>query len=221
MESIFDIENFPLFLAAAVTLNLTPGQDTMYIIGQSLARGRAAGVWSALGISAGSLVHTVAAALGLSVVLAASATAFEIVKWAGAAYLVFLGVRMILECVDTKPSAKGPSEPQGGVWDMPAFRHGVTTNVLNPKVAVFFLAFLPQFVSPNAANTIIPFLILGVTFVCTGTVWCLIVAVAAARFSDRARSQPAVLRWIRRLAGGLFIGLGLKLALSRSSIVPA
>jgi len=216
---MLDITNFPLFLVAAVMLNLTPGQDTMYIIGQSLARGRSAGVCSALGISAGSLVHTVAAALGLSAILAASATAFEIVKWAGAAYLVFLGVRMIFERAEKLPNTTNAKVPNDGLWDAASFRRGVTTNVLNPKVAVFFLAFLPQFVSPNAGNTIIPFLILGVTFVCTGTVWCLMVAIAAARFSVRARSNPSVLRWIRRLAGGIFIGLGLKLVFSRPSIV--
>ena len=218
---MFGIENFALFLAAAVMLNLTPGQDTMYIVGQSLARGRLAGVCSALGISAGSLVHTVAAAFGLSVVLAASATAFEVVKWAGAAYLVFLGVRMIFERAEDLPIVSGVTARHVGLWDAAAFRRGVTTNVLNPKVALFFLAFLPQFVSPVATNTVIPFLILGVTFICTGTVWGLVLALAAAQFSARARSNPAVLRWIRRFAGGLFIGLGLKLAFSRSSIVPA
>ncbi len=215
---MFGIENFPLFLAAALTLNVAPGQDTMYIIGQSLARGRAAGVWSALGISTGSLVHTAAAALGLSAVLAASSTAFEIVKWCGAAYLVFLGIRMMRERVDSAVTPDGTTETRDGAA---AFRRGVTTNVLNPKVAVFFLAFLPQFVSPDATNTIIPLLILGATFVFTGTIWCLILALAAARFSARARSQPAALTWIRRFAGGLFIGLGLKLALSRSAITPA
>jgi threonine/homoserine/homoserine lactone efflux protein len=217
---MFGIENVELFIAAAVMLNLTPGQDTMYIIGQSLARGRVAGVWSALGISVGSLLHTIAAAFGLSAILAASATAFEIVKWAGAVYLVYLGARMIFERRGNLPDAAGTNASQDGHWDAASFRRGVTTNVLNPKVAVFFLAFLPQFVSPTATNTIVPFLILGATFIGTGTVWCLIVAFAAARFSARARSNPAILKWVRRLAGGLFIGLGLKLAFSRSSVIP-
>ncbi len=215
---MFGIDNFIVFLAAAVMLNLTPGQDTMYIIGQSLARGRTAGVSSALGISAGAMVHTLAAAFGLSAIFAASATAFEIVKWVGAAYLVFLGVRMIFERAETLPSPERLRIQPDGYWDAAAFRRGVTTNVLNPKVAVFFLAFLPQFVAPDTQRTVLPFLILGATFICTGTIWCLIVAVAAARLSARARSKPAILRWIRGVAGGLFIVLGLKLALSRSAL---
>lgn len=217
---MFGIENFIVFLAAAVMLNLTPGQDTMYIIGQSLARGRTAGVSSALGISAGAMLHTLAAAFGLSAILAASATAFEIVKWAGAAYLVFLGVRMMFERAESLPSPEPRQIRPHGYWDSAAFRRGITTNLLNPKVAVFFLAFLPQFVAPNTQRTVIPFLILGATFICTGTVWCLIVAVAAARLSARARSKPAILRWIRRVAGGLFVVLGLKLAFSRSILAP-
>lgn len=212
---MFGIENFVLFLAAAAMLNLTPGQDSMYIVGQSLARGRAAGVWSAFGISAGSVVHTFAAAFGLSAILATSATAFELVKWAGAAYLVYLGVRMIFERVDRAVLAPA---------DLPrasAFRRGVTTNVLNPKVAVFFLAFLPQFVSPHAPSTGVALLILGITFVCTGTIWGLILALAAARLSARARSNPVILRWIRGVAGALFIGLGVRLGLSRVGAIPA
>jgi threonine/homoserine/homoserine lactone efflux protein len=213
---MFGIENFAVFVAASIALNLTPGQDSLFIVGQGVARGRVAGVSSAFGISAGSLIHTLAAAFGLSAVLAASATAFEAVKWVGTAYLIFLGVRMLLARDVELPAVSGGEGPEAVRWDSLAFRRGVMTNVLNPKVAVFFLAFLPQFVAADGANAIVPLLILGVTFICTGTAWGLTLALMSARFSARARSNPDGLRWVRRLAGLLFIGLGLRLAVSRS-----
>ena len=169
-----------------------------------------------MGISVGSMVHTVAAALGLSVILSTSALAFEVVKWGGALYLIVLGIRLIKERAEPSLPGESSSASPVGTWDAAAFRRGILTNVLNPKVAVFFLAFLPQFVSPEAKSPVLAFLFLGFTFVVTGTVWCVAIALAAARFSAGVRAHPKRLGWIRRGSGALFVGLGLRLAFSRA-----
>ena len=208
---MFGIHDFGLFLAAGILLNLTPGPDTVYILGRSIAQGRKAGIASALGISVGSIFHTCAAALGLSAILATSALAFGTIKLLGGAYLIFLGIKMILE--------------RSGRFSLPsnfrrrstaaAFRQGVLTNVLNPKVALFFLAFLPQFIDPASGAKIFAFLFLGLTFVTTGTIWCLILAWFASAFSERLRTNETVAQWLNRTAGALFVFLGLRLATAK------
>jgi threonine/homoserine/homoserine lactone efflux protein len=207
---MFGIHDFGLFLAAGVLLNLTPGPDTVYILGRSLAHGRRAGVASALGICAGSIFHTCAAAFGLSAFLATSAWAFSAVKLAGAAYLIFLGLHALLQGEhDLHVLAKFKrNEP------VAAFRQGILTNVLNPKVALFFLAFLPQFIDSAAPSKMAAFLILGFTFVTTGTIWCLVLAWFAAAFSARLRGNAAVATLLNRAVGSLFIFLGLRLAVA-------
>lgn len=207
---MFGIHDFGLFLAAGVLLNLTPGPDTVYILGRSLAHGRRAGVASALGICAGSIFHTCAAAFGLSAFLATSAWAFSAVKLAGAAYLIFLGLHALLQREhDLHVLAKFKrNEP------VAAFRQGILTNVLNPKVALFFLAFLPQFIDSAAPSKMAAFLILGFTFVTTGTIWCLVLAWFAAAFSARLRGNAAVATLLNRAVGSLFIFLGLRLAVA-------
>src|SRR5882757_2074301 len=146
---MFGIHDFSLFLAAGILLNLTPGPDTVYILGRSVAQGRGAGV---------------AAALGLSAILATSALAFSAIRLLGGAYLVFLGVKMLLD------RRKRLSLPSNFRWRTTgaAFRQGVLTNILNPKVALFFLSFLPQFIDPTSNSKIAAFLALGLTFVTTG-----------------------------------------------------
>ena len=138
---MFGTEHFWLFVASGLLLNITPGQDTLYIVTRSVAQGRAAGLWSVLGIASGSGVHTLAAAFGLSAILATSAHAFTIVKLAGAAYLVYLGVKMLLERPSPAPAGVEPPLRHESAWAV--YRAAVLTNVLNPKVALFFLAFLP------------------------------------------------------------------------------
>jgi len=142
---VFGTQNLALFVVSGFLLNLTPGQDTFYIVGRSLAQGRRAGVLSVFGITSGCVVHTVAAAFGLSAILATSAHAFLAVKLAGAAYLAYLGVRMLL---DRSPASGIAELPVERSWAI--YRAGVLTNVLNPKVAIFFLAFLPQFVDATS-----------------------------------------------------------------------
>jgi threonine/homoserine/homoserine lactone efflux protein len=202
------IHDFALFAVSGLLLNLTPGPDTAYILGRSIAQGRTAGLASAFGIMIGSIFHTCAAALGLSALLATSALAFTVIKLIGGGYLLFLGIRMILERGQQLhlPSAFRRSSAAS------AFRQGVLTNVLNPKVALFFLAFLPQFIDPTSPAKIPAFLLLGLTFVTTGTIWCLILAWFASVFSERLRANRTVAQFLNRAVGSLFVFLGLRLA---------
>jgi RhtB (resistance to homoserine/threonine) family protein len=208
---MFGIHDFGLFLAAGVLLNLTPGPDTVYILGHSIAQGREAGVASALGICVGSIFHTCAAALGLSAILATSSVAFVAIKLLGGAYLIFLGIKLLL---DRRRELSLPSNFRQRT-SAAAFRQGVLTNVLNPKVALFFLAFLPQFIDPATNNKILAFVTLGFTFVTTGTIWCLILACFASSFSDRLRASETVGQWVNRAIGALFIFLGARLAATK------
>jgi threonine/homoserine/homoserine lactone efflux protein len=205
------IHDYWLFVTAGVLLNLTPGQDTFYILGRSIAEGARAGVASALGIMVGSLIHTAMAAIGLSAILATSASAFIVVKLVGAAYLVYVGVRMLVTASSLEPTTSQPDRRSA----FGAFRDGVLTNVLNPKVALFFLALMPQFIDPESEAKVMAFIALGLTFVATGTVWCLILAVSAGRLRNFFAHHPRGLNVATRAAGGLFVLLGLRLAVSR------
>lgn len=213
MQEVIGIQHFGLFLAAGILLNLTPGPDTVFILGRTLAGGRRSGIGSALGISVGSILHTFAAALGLSAFLATTAWAFSAVKWLGACYLIVLGVKTCLQKAVELPLNRH-SAPAESHMARAAFRQGILTNVLNPKVALFFLAFLPQFIDPFAAAKIPAFLILGFTFVTTGTIWCLILAWFAGGISARLRRNEPVATWMNRTLGAVFVALGIRLAAS-------
>lgn len=208
---MFGIESFSLFLVSCLVLNVTPGQDTFYIVGRSIAQGKRAGMASALGIMTGVLVHTLFAAMGLSVILATSSVAFSIVKYAGAAYLVWMGLQLLR---NEKGHQEPSFEPGKGDSHWKLYRQGVLTNVLNPKVALFFLSFLPQFVSPGIDRVFIPFLLLGLVFFTTGSLWCLFLVYGASWLRLRFQSRSSSGAWLKRLSGALFIGLGLKLALT-------
>src|ERR1700730_4601399 len=208
---MFGIHDFGLFLAAGILLNLTPGPDTAYILGRSIAQGREAGIASALGICTGSIFHTCATALGLSAILATSALAFGAIKLLGGVYLIFLGIKMLL---DRRKQLSLPSNFRRRTT-IAAFRQGILTNILNPKVALFFLAFLPQFIDPAANMKIAAFIVLGLTFVATGTIWCLVLAWFASAFSERLRSNKTISQWLNRTAGALFVFLGLRLATAK------
>jgi len=206
---MFGIHDYGLFVLSAMLLNVAPGQDTLYILGRSIGQGRRIGIASALGVSAGTLVHTFAAALGLSAIVAASGFAFLAIKTIGAAYLVYLGVRAIFadtSLIDFDIQRSGDAST--------AFRQGLVTNVLNPKVALFFLAFLPQFVDASAGHAAPAFLLLGLTFVATGTAWVLVLAVAAASVRRFLQRRPSAQAWLSRAMGGMFIYLGVRLAVS-------
>jgi RhtB (resistance to homoserine/threonine) family protein len=205
------IHDFLLFLASGILLNLTPGPDTAYILGRSIAQGRSAGVASAFGIMVGSIFHTCAAALGLSAILSASAWAFTAIKLIGGCYLLFLGIRMLFQRAEQLHVPSGFRRRTSAA----AFRQGVLTNVLNPKVALFFLAFLPQFIDPASPAKIPAFIVLGFTFVTTGTIWCLVLAWFSASFTARLRTNRTITRWLNRAVGSLFVFLGVRLASSK------
>jgi len=207
---MFGIHDYGLFVAACVLLNIAPGQDTLYILGRSVGQGRRIGVASALGVSAGTVVHTLAAALGLSAIIATSATAFLAIKVAGAAYLVYLGVRTLVASRAPLAALRNDGPTTAG----PAFRQGLVTNVLNPKVALFFLAFLPQFIAPDSDAKVAAFLALGLTFVGTGTLWVLLLALAGATAGGFLTRHTAAHRWLLRGMGGLFVVLGVRLLAS-------
>lgn len=205
------IHHYWLFIATAILLVITPGQDTFFILGRSLAGGRSAGIAAALGITAGSVVHTFAAALGLSALLATSPYAFMAVKFAGAGYLLYIGARALLSRENGLPA----DAPDGGSGQWSAFRQGVLTNVLNPKVALFFLALMPQFIDAGSANKVAAFLVLGITFMALGVVWCVVLAVAAATLRGAILRRPSMTGVLNKIAGAMFIALGLRLATAR------
>jgi threonine/homoserine/homoserine lactone efflux protein len=205
------IHEFWLFIVSGLLLNVTPGPDMAYIIGRSVQLGWRGGAVAALGISIGCLVHVFAAAIGLSALLMASSAAFALVKWAGAAYLCFIGVRMLL----SRPQAPADDAvtASSALSLRQVFWQGWLTDVLNPKVALFFLAFLPQFVAADAPHKAAAFALLGLIFVCNGTLWCLGVAAFAASAAGRIRQSGRALAWINRALGGLFLYLGVRVAM--------
>jgi threonine/homoserine/homoserine lactone efflux protein len=208
---MFGIHDFWLFYASALLLNIAPGPDTAYIIGRSLQMGWRGGAAAALGISTGCLVHVLGGAIGLSALLAASSAAFTILKWFGAAYLCYIGVTMLLSRAPAR-SAEGAADRSGASLAK-VFWQGALTDILNPKVALFFLAFLPQFVAAEASHKAIAFILLGLIFIFNGTLWCLGVAAFTARTVNRVRKSPRAVLWINRALGGTFVFLGARLAM--------
>jgi threonine/homoserine/homoserine lactone efflux protein len=206
------VHDLGLFVVAGVLLNLTPGVDFLYVLGRSTTRGFIAGVWAALGIGAGCFVHIAAAALGLSAILASSATAFTVVKWIGAAYLIYVGIGMMAKRGAAVPApvvdSRAPSDGARIFWQ------GFATNVLNPKVALFFLAFVPQFIDIHSPSKVQAFLLLGTIFNTTGNLWNLFVAWSSASLARRLDVASRVGRWLNRTLGAMFIALGVKLALT-------
>ena len=206
------IHHYWLFMATAVVLVLTPGQDTFFILGRSIASGRPAGIAAALGITVGSIGHTLLAALGLSALLATSPYAFTVVKFAGAAYLFYIGVRALLS-----RSSGLPGEPANGGDDgrWSAFRQGIVTNLLNPKVALFFLALMPQFISADSNHKVAAFIALGVSFMTLGLAWCLVLAIGASSLRALFLRRPSMASILNKVAGSMFIALGIRLATAR------
>lgn len=206
---MFDGHRFVLFFAAAVVLAITPGPGIFYVLARSLAGGKREGIRSSLGTFIGGLFHVLAAALGVSAVLAASAVAFHTVKYAGAAYLVYLGIRMIrtrdagLEVAASVPSQR-------------AFQQGILTEALNPKTALFFLSFIPQFIAPAAGHVFLQFIVLGTISVALNTTADLLVVLLAAPL-ERQLKHSATFRRRQRVASGLgMIGLGAYVALAEA-----
>jgi threonine/homoserine/homoserine lactone efflux protein len=207
---VIGIHDLGLFVVSGLLLNITPGPDTLYIVGRSSSQGYPAGAVAALGIGTGTLVHIGAAALGLSALLAASASAFTALKIAGAVYLVYVGLSMMRT---SGVAAQSTADPHVRALPMRAiFLQGFLTNALNPKVALFFLAFLPLFVAPDAPSKPLAFLFLGAVFDVNGTLWNLLVAWSSARLSDRLKTSAGFKMAFNRCVGGFFVLLGIRLA---------
>ena len=203
-----------VFATAVFVLNATPGVDFLLTVSRTLQGGLRAGVAAALGISAGCGVHALAAAFGLAALLAVHREAFVLIQWAGAAYLIWLGVGMWRQAWrgGSTAAVDGAPAPPRSAWS--DFRTGVLTNVLNPKVALFFLAFLPQFVPADSPNQTLSFLLLGAWFIAQGTVFLLGLVWLAARV-QRLQGPPALARALNTLGGLLFVALALKLLFGR------
>jgi threonine/homoserine/homoserine lactone efflux protein len=211
---VLGIHDFWLFIASGLLLNIVPGPDIAYIMGRSVQLGWRGGVAAALGVSTGCLTHVIAVAIGLSALLVASASAFTAVKWLGAAYLCYVGLTMLF-LGPAKSSASGVHESRAVPLSR-VFWQGALTDVLNPKVAMFFLAFLPQFVEADAPHKPLAFLTLGLIFVFNGTLCCLAVAFIAARMAGRVRNSSRAMALINRSLGALFIYLGARIAFSQA-----
>jgi threonine/homoserine/homoserine lactone efflux protein len=212
MNTMLGIHDFWLFVVSAVLVNISPGPDSAYIVGRSLQLGWRAGMMAALGISCGCLVHVFGTAIGLSALLMASSVAFTVIKWVGAAYLCYIGITMLLSRQKSPDGAANAVAPLPMLSLRQVFWQGVLTDVLNPKVALFFLAFLPQFVNADAPHKSLAFIALGLMFISTGTLWCFSIAALAARAASRLRKSGGALVWINRALGGVFVYLGVRIA---------
>lgn len=212
-----DTTQLLMFIAAGWLLNLTPGPDVLYIVSSALKSGVRAGIVAALGIVTGCFVHVFAAALGVGALLATSATAFAVLKWAGAAYLMWMGVKLLLAKgggSSIVPAGVSAEVVAVNLWRV--FRQGFLTNVLNPKVALFFLAFVPQFIAPGTEDKVTAFLLLGLLFnlnslpINFGYAWL------AGWASRRVGAVQRAMHWMDRAAGVMFVGFGLRLAMSEN-----
>ena len=199
--------NLATFIITGIGLNLYPGPDTMYIISRSLAQGKKAGILSVCGISSGGLCHTLLAGFGLSALLIASPRAFQFIKIIGSIYLIYLGIRCLL-------NRKNKNEIYAGTYlanqsDFQIYRQGLLTNLFNPKVALFFLSFLPQFVDPVDNYGFVSFIFLGGIFLTTGTIWCLIIAMFSAAISRTIRRSDESIFYLEKFTGLIYIILGI------------
>lgn len=210
---MFGIHDLPVFIVAGLMLNIMPGPDSLLIMTRSATQGWRAGAAATLGIGAGIFVHIFAAAIGLSAILSTSAAAFTVVKLIGAAYILYMAVGLL---------RARPGQAQAGnalpALPLPLTRivgQGFLTNVLNPKVALFFLAFVPQFIDAHSPDKAIAFIVLGCIFNLNGMLWCLCLSLFTARASSLIKLNPKVAQTLSRATGGLFIWLGVKLALAK------
>lgn len=211
------INSFWLFVVSGIILNLLPGPDSLYIVTRTAMQGFRAGSVAALGVGTGTIFHIFMAAFGLSAILATSAMAFTLVKIIGAIYLVYMGLSMLFSRSATQVEGAGGvgATPLSG--DIPLSKiywQGVLTNILNPKVALFFLAFVPQFIDPTAQYKALSFIVLGVIFNINGMLWCHFLAFLTAVGSRRIQQNQSITRWLNRLGGALFTYFGLRLAIS-------
>lgn len=214
---MFGIHDLPLFILAGLLLNITPGPDMLYIAGRTASQGFRNGLAAVMGINAGCLVHTFAAAIGLSAILTTSAEAFFVVKLVGAAYLVYVGISLLLQ-KQSDGAALEISSTLPLKTTRQAFWQGFLTNVLNPKVALFFLAFLPQFISADSTTKPVAFVVLGIIFIFNSLFVTISFAALVAQASALFQNSSRIARWLNRCCGVLFIAIGVKLALTEKPI---
>ena len=207
---MFGIVQFPLFVLAVIALNATPGPDIAYVAGQSMVHGRRAGILSASGVALGGCLHTICCAIGLTALLATSPSAFTAIKWLGGLYLIYLGVRTLFSKITTDELR--PEIPL--LSNRTLLFRGFLTNASNPKVLLFYVAFFPQFVTPDSADKTAAFLVLGAVFVVLGFINDVAVAWLAAKAAGAVSGRPQIRKWIDRVIGTTFIGMGVRLALT-------
>jgi len=202
---VIQINNFPLFISASIMLNVIPGPDAIYIFSRSIAQGRKAGLLSSWGVCTGAFVHTVTAALGLSAILTTSVYAFTIMKYVGAIYLIYLGVKTFVDKANPleiertiKPSS-----------DWAIFRQGVLVDILNPKAATFFLAFPPQFIEPTSKTKITSFIFLGVIVILISLIWEFILVMSSGAIAKYLRQNVSIDKHLNQLTGVVLTGVGI------------
>ena len=208
---MFGIENFYFFLTVSILINLSPGPDMIYTAARSLSQGTRAGILSALGIFSGCMFHVTAATFGLSKIIEESVLLFSIIKYAGAAYLTYLGIQALLKSKRTKTEIV--SVP--AIKNRKIFFQGMLTNILNPKVAIFFLSFLPQFIDPHSSHVKEEIAFLGLWFDLQGTLVLVLVATVTGFFSQVLQKNATFWSWQNKITGLILLGLGVKMLLTR------
>ena len=207
---MIDLSTLTNYIAVVLGFVFIPGPATLLTVARATSSGTKVGIATGAGIAAGDVVHTVMAMVGISAIIATSAALFSIVKYIGAAYLVYLGIRAIIEKMPANPAAGALAISAGK-----AFRQAILTEVLNPKTALFFLAFLPQFVRPENGSVMLQLTMLGVIFVMLGLLSTVVFAVSAGRLGTFLRRNPRVLKWQGKIVGGIYCALGVRLALQQ------
>lgn len=207
------MENLAVYISACLALCIIPGPDMAFVLSTSIAKGSRAGILASLGINAGAYTHLLAAALGLSAIIATSATAFTIVKWIGAGYMVYLGIRVLFSSNSSFSSLQPDVKPTS---NRNIFWMGYLSDVLNPKVAIFYLSFLPQFVSTDSENPLGEILLLGILLNMIGIMANLIIVQFASLITHKLRTEPALVKWLNRFVGVTFLAIGIKIATEKT-----
>ena len=207
---MFELASLVTYVAVVIGLFLIPGPSVLLVLTRTIQGGRRVGIATGLGVASGDLIHTLCAALGLSAILMTSAAAFNVVKWAGAAYLIYLGVRAFMAKTGTHARLELPA-----VTPRQAYFQAVGAEVLNPKTAIFFLAFLPQFVHPESGSSLVQFALLGLNFSGLSAVYTSLLAIAVRPLSRGFKGLSRLRQWEGKIIGTLFMGLGLKIALQQ------
>lgn len=214
---MFDITNFPLFVISVFLLSVTPGPDMAYVVGQSIANGRRAGVISAAGVALGSCTHALASVVGLTALIAASPVMFSLVKYIGAIYLIFLGSKIVLATFSKAKAEGGESaeiKKDANLYDL--LSKGFITTLMNPKVLLFFISFFPQFVEPTGEHHTASFLVLGIAYALVAFLTDAMFALLAGSAAGGVSRNKSLQKILDRVVGGVFIALGVRLALVRA-----